>query len=148
MILWLKKEAHAVCKQLGFAYCHAIEQKEELNEANNLDLSIQLGSEFVPCGGARGNSLQGLGWRAKVTKARFISKKKLIEYMQEKYPDSTIKRPTRAKHYLLYEFTEVAEIPHYDLTAVHKKAHMHKDSKYMAVSSTWEEILKSQEIHT
>lgn len=144
VILWLKKEAQESFKNLGFAYCHAVEQKDEVNKAINLDLSIQLGSEFVPCGGQQGSPFQGLGWRAKITGARFISKEKLTAYIKQKDPASAVKSPSRAEHYILYEFSDVAEIPHYDLAEAHNEARDGKGSQFMAVTTTWKKILSSQ----
>lgn len=144
VILWLRKADRQQLKSKGFAYCHAIEQKADNDKSINLNLSIEIGSEFIPCGGALGQPLIGLGWRAKVTGASFISKEQLIVHMDKEDPKKLIKRPSGALHYILYEFSEVTETPAYDLTKVHEARRHHVDSRFMAISSSWKEILESQ----
>lgn len=144
VVLWLKKSDQVHLRKLKFAYCHAVENDREKDKAINLDLSIEIGSEFIPCGGSRTENLLGLGWRAKITGAHFISKEKLIAYLDSRDPEKRIARPSRATHYILYEFGEAVDIPTYDLTDAHKSERHHKDSRYMAVTTTWHKVLSSQ----
>jgi predicted component of viral defense system (DUF524 family) len=142
VVLWLKKKTADIFREHGFAYCHAVpKDAPEQSKKLDLDLSIEVGSEFLPCGGAQGEPIIGLGWRAKITSARFMAKEKLTDYIKEKGLSSKL-TPESVNHYLLFEFAEDADIAALDLDAVHQK--YRSGSKYMAVSSTWKEILDAQ----
>ena len=115
----------------------------ERSKELNLDLSIEIGSEFIPCGGGRGQPLTSLGWRAKVRSARFISKEKLAEYIESRGLSGALQPSSSIDHYLLFSFNEDRELPKKDLTEVHKK---HRSgNRYMAVTCPWHEILKPQQ---
>jgi len=138
VLVWLKKAAADIFREHGFAYCHAT---PDLDKSLSLNLSVEIGSEFIPCGGAQGQPIKGLGWRAKITSARFMSKEKLSKFIKEKGLSEHLK-PSSVKHYLVYEFKEATTINTLNLDAVHKKHRA--ESKYMAVSCKWQEILDSQ----
>jgi hypothetical protein len=142
VLLWLKKPTADVFRQHGFAYCHAVPKDDpEQSKKLDLDLSIEVGSEFLPCGGGRGQPIVGLGWRAKITSARFMSKEKLLGYLEGKGLAEQLS-PSSVEHYLVFEFAEDADIASLALGAVHSK---HRSgSPYMAVSCTWNEILDAQ----
>jgi len=141
-ILWLRKgDAHKF-REAGFAYCQVTRKEEERRELN-LNLTIEVGSEFIPAGGGQGQPLVGLGWRAKVTGARFISRKKLLEYIEARGWEEDFK-PKSAEHYLLYEFKDDSSLGPLLLTNVHRANSVGSRSGYMAVSCTWSEILKEQ----
>jgi predicted component of viral defense system (DUF524 family) len=142
VLLWLKKNTAEVFREYGFAYCHAVpKDAPEQSKKLDLDLSIEVGSEFLPCGGGQGKPIAGLGWRAKITSARFMSKEKLSEYIKIKGLTAKLK-PSSVDHYLIFEFKEATEINKLDLDEVHKN---HRSgSKYMAVSCRWRDILNAQ----
>lgn len=141
-ILWLRKGDADKFRQAGFAYCQ-VTRKEEERSKLNLNLTIEVGSEFIPAGGGQGKPMIGLGWRAKVTGARFISLEKLLEYIKEKGLEADFK-PKSAKHYLLYEFKDDSSLRPLVLTEVHRRNSAGSRSSFMAVSCTWAEILEEQ----
>ena len=140
MILWLKADSQENFQKAGFAYCQVTRKQAELRKLN-LNLTTEPGSEFIPAGGGQGKHLTGYGWRAKIKTARFISREKLIEYILKKNLQNTFS-PKSAEHYILYEFDQVSPLQKLALSEVHKK--YSSGSPYMAVSCTWDEILKSQ----
>ena len=142
VLLWLKKNTAEVFREHGFAYCHAVpKDAPEQSTKLDLDLSIEIGSEFLPCGGGQGKPIAGLGWRAKITSARFMSKEKLSEYIKIKGLTAQLK-PSSVDHYLIFEFKEATEINKLDLDEIHKNNR--SGSKYMAVSCRWRDILNAQ----
>lgn len=142
VLLWLRKGDVGTFRDNGFAYCRAVPKNDSgQSKKLDLDLSIEVGSEFIPCGKQQGHDLEGFGWRGKVRSARFLSKEKLVEYIAGKGDPGKLK-PKSADHYILYEFDEVSDISRLELESVHEK---HRSgSNYMAVSCTWQEILDAQ----
>ncbi len=140
VLMWLKRKASTLFRENGFAYCHAVPKSDA--QKLDLDLSIQTGSEFIPCGCGRGQPLTTLGWRAKITGARFLSKEKLRAYIGKRGLSEQLK-PSSVEHYILYEFEEVANFRKFNIGEAHRR---HRSgSEYMAVTCTWDEILKAQE---
>lgn len=135
VLLWVRKESREIFRQAGFAYCHA-----EVRENLNLDLSIQVGTELIPCGGK--GRITGLGWRAKIRSVRFIAKEKLIEWLKQEKPEvDPGTHPKSSEHYLLFEFDDVSALEKLDLDTVHQARRAKGESKYMAVRCKWSEIL-------
>lgn len=52
--------------------------------------------------------------------------------------------PASKKHYILYEFDEITSILLFYLDKVHKAERHHKNSRFMAVTTTWKNTLQSQ----
>ena len=98
-----------------------------------LNLGLQIGTELISCGKRRGEKMAGLGWRAKVTGVRFLSKARLLEFIETKGPIP--KAPSSGEAYLLFEFDEVSAIQNLELDAVHKKHR--RGSEYMPVRVSW-----------
>jgi predicted component of viral defense system (DUF524 family) len=140
VILWLRKDEEQLFRDHGFAYCRAI--SEEHKRTLNLNLSIEVGSEFIPCGGAQGARKAGCGWRAKVKSARFISREQLKAYIHQKGLGDRLE-PKSVDHYLLFEFTEATAFKEIDLTGIYRSKR--SGSEYMAVTCSWDEILDSME---
>jgi predicted component of viral defense system (DUF524 family) len=145
VVLWLRQSDETVFRENGFAYCQAI--SEEHKRTLDLNLSIEVGSEFIPCGGGRGAPKTGHGWRAKVRSARFISKDKLKDFIAGR-DLSAVLNPNSVDHYLLFEFDEATDFQKLDLTEVYRKHRSGSD--YMAVTCSWDDILKTlpKEEHT
>ena len=142
VLLWLMKNTAEVFREHGFAYCHAVpKDAPEQNRKLNLDLSIEIGSEFLPCGGGQGKPIAGLGWRAKITSARFMSKEKIQDYINN-IGLTEVLTPSSVDHYLMFEFEAPTKITKLDLDQVHKN--YRSGSKYMAVSCSWRTILDAQ----
>lgn len=139
VVLWLRKGDEATLRKKGFAYCRAI--SEEHKRTLDLNLSIEVGSEFIPCGGGQGAPKTGYGWRAKVRSARFIAKDKLISYIEARGLTGQIKEPSNAQHYLLFEFEDATDFQELNLTEVYRKHRSGSD--YMAVTCSWSDILNS-----
>ncbi|MBC2604239.1 DUF2357 domain-containing protein [Puniceicoccus vermicola] len=140
VVLWLRKDQEPIFKKHGFAYCRAI--SEEHKRTLNLNLSIEVGSEFIPCGGGQGATKLGYCWRAKVKTARFISKEQLKTYIKERGLSDQLE-PRSVDHYLLFEFAEATDFKEIDLTDIYRSKQ--SGSKYMAVTCQWIDILKSIE---
>jgi len=144
VLIWLKKKTAVIFKEHGFAYCHAVPRgQSSLSKKLDLNLSIEIGSEFIPCGGGQGQKITGFGWRAKITSARFMSKEKLNELIENKKLSHKLK-PTSVDHYLVFEFKDTSAINTLDLDTLHKKYSSNQGSKYMAVTCSWKEILDAQ----
>jgi predicted component of viral defense system (DUF524 family) len=142
VILWLKKDMEETCRNHGFAYCHAVPKPEHGDRAKiDLNLSIEIGSEFIPCGRGRAEKLRGMGWRGKITAARFLSKEKLRHYIENKGLGEKLS-PGSVDHYLLFEFNEITAMKKLDLSGVHKQ--YRSGSDYMAVTCGWDAILNAQ----
>ncbi len=142
VIMWLPSKNAAAFKAAGFAYCRAT-PKGENKRTLNLNLSTEIGSEFLPSGKSQGGKMTGLGWRAKIRGARFLSAQKLSEYIQKKGKSDKIQSSGSGESYLLYEFDQISTIAKLDLVEVHKR---HKSgSDYMAISCTWAEIIETQD---
>lgn len=139
LLLWLRKEDEMILRKHGFAYCRATNEKHK--HTLDLNLSIEVGSEFIPCGGKQGSSKMGYGWRAKVHSARFIAKEKLISYIEVRGLAGQIKEPSNAHYYLLFEFDEATDFQKLNLTEVYRKHRSGSD--YMAVTCSWSDILTS-----
>jgi predicted component of viral defense system (DUF524 family) len=136
VLLWVRKESREIFRQSGFAYCHA-----EVRENLNLDLSIQVGTELIPCGGT--GRITGLGWRAKIRSVRFIAKERLIEWLKQEKPEvDPGTHPKSSEHYLLFEFDDVSGLEKLDLDNVHQARRAKGESKYMAVRCKGSEILE------
>lgn len=136
VLMWLKSDTSEIFKTHGFAYCHAVPKNE--SKRLDLDLSTEIGSEFIPCGGSQGKELMGLGWRGKVTGARFLSKEKLHAYIAEKNLGDKL-RPGTVDHYLLFEFDDVTKMKVLDVAKAHSK--YKSGSQYMAVTCRWSDLL-------
>ncbi|MBC2607494.1 DUF2357 domain-containing protein [Pelagicoccus albus] len=138
VLLWLRASDAQIFREFGFAYCHAVPRGDPARELN-LDLSIEIGSEFIPCGGGRREPMQTLGWRAKVRSARFVFKEKLNEFIAAQGLSDKL-QPGSVDHYLLFTFSDSRDFPQRDVTEVHKK---HRSgNRYMAVTCPWDEILQ------
>jgi len=137
VLLWVKPDQEEEFRKYGFAYCRAIPEDE--TKEINLDLSIQVGSEFIPIGG-RSHKLETKGWRAKTAAARFLTKDKLKLWIKEQHPECTICPSSETQHYILFEFTEATSFKKMDVTEVHKK-HRSGKSIYMAVSCSWDDVI-------
>lgn len=140
VVLWLRKNEEPTFRKNGFAYCRAIPEAHQRNL--NLNLSIEIGSEFVPCSGGQGTKKLGYGWRAKVEAARFISREKLQDYIRERGLEQQL-NPSSVDHYLLFEFTEATPFKEIDLTETYRKHRSGSD--YMAISCQWRDILVNLE---
>ena len=151
VMLWLKKEKANVFREHGFAYCWAVPKGDEtdpeksakakiLRKNLDLNLSIEIGSEFVPVGAGQGEKIHGHGWRAKVKSARFLSKEKLNDFLKKKLPGT---EASSVEHYVLFEFEEVTDFEPLILNKVHKKNR--SGSKFMAVTCKWSEIIDADE---
>lgn len=141
VIMWLPAKNAAAFKSAGFAYCRVTLKRED-KRTLDLNLSTEIGSEFLPAGKSQGGKMTGLGWRAKIRGARFLSATKLADYITEKGYADKIQSSGSGESYLLYEFDQISTIAKLDLAQVHKR---HKSgSDYMAVSCTWREILQEQ----
>lgn len=138
LMIWMNPEKAKGFKQHGFAYCRAI--PEDPTKDIDLNLSLEAGSEFIPIGG-HSYKLQTLGWRAKTTSVRLISKEKLKRYIQTSHPSSSIEPTSDTKYYVLVEFSETSSFANVDVTQMHK-SHRLGNSQYIAVSPSYQEILK------
>jgi hypothetical protein len=144
VIMWIHAKNEGAFKAAGFAYCR-VELGPDSKRTLNLNLSTEIGSEFIPAGKGQGGRMTGLGWRAKIRGARFLSVQSLKDYIKEKGQSGNIKSSFKAKSYLLYEFDQASTIHKFDLAEAHAKHRSKSDSEYMAVSCSWKEILKSQD---
>ena len=143
VIMWLPAKNEQAFKAAGFAYCR-VALKKEGKRTLNLNLSTELGSEFLPAGKGQGGKMTGLGWRAKIRGARFLSSEKLKAYIEDRDQSDKIQSSGSGESYLLYEFDQISPIQKLDLSEVHDR---HKSgSEYMAVSCSWKEILQSQTV--
>ena len=140
VLLWMKPEYESEFRKHGFAYCRAIPDAADKNI--DLNLSIEVGSEFIPCGG-RSHELISKGWRAKTRAARFITKDKLTSYIKSEYPTCKLRPSSQTRHYILFEFSEPVPFKTFNVTAAHKK-HRSGDAVYMAVTCRWSDILNAQ----
>jgi predicted component of viral defense system (DUF524 family) len=140
VIMWLPVKNAEAFKTAGFAYCRVTLKKED-KRTLDLNLSTELGSEFLPAGKGQGGKMTGLGWRAKIRGARFLSSEKLKAYIEDKGQSDKIQSSGSGESYLLYEFDQISPIQKLDLSEVHSR---HKSgSEYMAVSCSWKEIIQS-----
>lgn len=139
VLLWFRKENHEYFKQEGFAYCRA-----DVDEGVELNLGLEIGTELIPCGGGRGEKLQGLGWRAKVTGVRFLSLERLREFLATR--GEIPKAPESGAAYLLFEFSEGSPIEVLQLDEVHCKHR--RGSRFMPVRVNWSEIWGSRDLGT
>lgn len=135
VMLWIRENQMETFKEYGFAYCHAI--GKDVDKTINLDLSTEIGSEFLPIEQTRKYLA---GWRGKITGARFISSERLDKYYKHK---TGRKRSSgsSASHYLLYEFKDVSKILVRNTSSLHSKLCLGR-SKYMAVTCMWSQVLK------
>lgn len=139
VVMWLRAEKQNTFKDAGFAYCR-VSLKDQKKRALNLNLSTEIGSEFIPAQRRQGGRMTGLGWRGKIKTARFLSADGLKTYL-EKESKGKIESSEGGESYLLYEFDQITPIQKFDLTGVHNR---HKSgSEYMAISCLWEEILEN-----
>ncbi|MDB4318827.1 DUF2357 domain-containing protein [Akkermansiaceae bacterium] len=136
----MKKKDGDIFKAQGFAYCHAV--PKNAGKKLSLDLTIEVGSEFIPCAKGHVGKLMGLGWRAKVTSAKFIAKEKLIEFLKQRKLGEKLS-PSSVDHYLFFEFSNQTDFPKLDVTQAHRDNS--SDSPWMAASCKWEEIISKQD---
>ena len=139
VLVYLKKPQAHVFKENGFAYCQVTPLAS--TKALNLDLSIEIGSEFIPYGGSRAERKQTLDWRAKIKSVRFIAREELAKHIQQRYPNAEV-RPKSAEHYILYEFSDVGSFDIRDVNELHSKRK--STSPYMAITCKWDDVLKTR----
>ncbi|MBK1834165.1 DUF2357 domain-containing protein [Roseibacillus ishigakijimensis] len=136
VLLWLREENKDWSKKYGLAFCQA-----DIDEGVEIDLGVEVGSEFIPCSGGRGQALVGLGWRAKVRAVRYLSLSKLLCYLKTRNIEPP-RPPKSAKAYLLFEFDEVCEFASLQLGEIHKEHR--QGSRYMPVRVKWIQVLAAQ----
>ncbi|MGB0414363.1 MAG: DUF2357 domain-containing protein [Coraliomargarita sp.] len=142
VLLYIPRKNEEDFKKYGYAYCRV----ENIGSAEplNLDLSIEVGSEFIPYGGARAEAKQTRGWRGKIRTARFVEKNEARRYLLEKYPETkALPESEECHYYLLFEFDTVRQFKVLNVGPLHKEAEA--QSRYMAISCTWDEILSCGE---
>lgn len=139
VLVYMKKGQSDDFKNHRFAYCRVSTEKSD--KPLNLNLSLEIGSELIAYGGGRNQRKQTLGWRAKIKNICLIEQGELRKYIRENHSDFK-SEPSNAKHYLLYEFSDVAHFPVKDVNALHHRRQ--STSSYMAITSTWSEILNSE----
>jgi predicted component of viral defense system (DUF524 family) len=139
VMIWMDAARERVFKEKGFAYCHAVPEKD--NRMLEIDISVEVGAELIPYGGGRGVPHKTKDWRAKVKSAKFLTKDRLCDYLKGKVPPSW-NMPSSASHYLLFEFEEAA--PFTTLEVGGLAAARQEGSRYMAFTCGWNEILKSR----
>jgi hypothetical protein len=139
VLVFLKKAQANIFKENGFAYC----QFDTLvsGKTLNLDLSIEVGSEFIPYGGSRAERKHTLGWRAKIRSVRFMAKEELAKYIQQKFPHAEVS-PNSADHYILYEFSDVGSFITRDVDSLH--TNRKSTSRHMAITCNWDDVLENQ----
>lgn len=140
VLLYLFKENADLFRKYGFAFCRV--DSNDSRKPLNLNLSIEVGSEFIPYGGARSETKRTLGWRGKIISARFMQRDELASYLQLTCPTASIS-PSNSAHYLLFEFSDVSKFKILSVDALHEARSA--QSKYMAISCTWQEILDQPE---
>lgn len=141
VLLWIRKDQEPIFQEHGFAYCHV--DSKDSSRPLNLNLSIEVGSEFIPYGGTQAASKKTLGWRGKIRSARFMQRDELANYLRHTYPLADI-CPSNSAHYMLFEFSDVSSFKKLSVDTLHKAREAR--SKYMAISSTWQEILEQAEL--
>ena len=139
VMLWMDANRERVFKEKGFAYCHAVPEKD--NWMLEIEISVKVGTELIPYGGGRGTALKTKDWRAKIKSAKFLTKDRLCNYLNGKVPAGW-KMPASASHYLLYEFDEVS--PFTSLEVGSLASARQEGSRFMAFTCDWSEILESQ----
>ncbi len=141
VVHWMKASDMEVFRDNGFAYCHAVYGSDAENKPRlQLDLSTEIGSEFIPCGGGQGAPLLTYGWRGKITGVKFLTSDRLRELLEAKgfsgRPSST-----KATHYLFFEFDEISSFPKRNISEV---ARNHQSgSAYMAFTCRLGEVIAS-----
>lgn len=143
VLVYLKKENADEFKKQGFAYCQVTSSNP--SKPLNLDLSIEIGSEFIPYGGSRSERKKTLGWRAKIRSVRFAERGELNKYIDQNYPSASV-RPKTAEHYILYEFSDIGDFAVKDVNSLHSSKE--STSAYMAITSKWSDILSSEDAHS
>lgn len=136
VMIWMDAARERVFKEKGFAYCHAVPEKDK--QMLEIEISVEVGAELIPYGGGRGTPLKTKDWRAKVRSAKFLTKDRLCDYLKGKVPAGW-KMPSSASHYLLFEFDEVAPFTTLDVGGL--AAARQEGSRYMAFTCGWSEIL-------
>jgi predicted component of viral defense system (DUF524 family) len=139
VMVWMDDKRERVFKEQGFAYCHAVPEKDK--RMLQIEISVEVGTELIPYGGGRGAQLKTKDWRAKVKSAKFLTKDRLCDYLAGKVA-SGWRMPSIASHYLLFEFEEVSPFTSLDvgrLASVRQEG-----SRYMAFTCGWSEILESR----
>ena len=140
VLVYLKKEHSEEFKKLGFAYSRV--SMQDASKPLNLDLSIEVGSEFIPYGGSRNEQKTTLGWRAKIRSVRFIERGELIKFIDTHY-GSASGRPSNADHYVLYEFSDIGRFPAKKVNSLHSRRQSR--SAFMAITCKWADILSSED---
>ncbi|MDF1659801.1 MAG: DUF2357 domain-containing protein [Verrucomicrobiales bacterium] len=138
VMLWLKPAHRELCREHGVAYCRAIYDEEDGKRRElQLDISAEIGSQFVPYRGERSGAMTTLGWRGKVTSVSFLTRRKLTDWFQARGLDQHF-QPSDASHYLLFEFSEVIAMPEFEVPkAVLKRQ---SGSRFMALTCRWSEL--------
>jgi predicted component of viral defense system (DUF524 family) len=140
VLLYMHKDNINTFKEHGFAYCRV--DTANSDKALNLNLSVEVGSEFIPYGGSRSGTRQTLGWRAKIKSVRFMENSQLHEYIQTTHPTSGI-TPGQSPHYLIFEFDESTKFKKYNVAKLHKTHN--SASCFMAITCSWQDVLTSAE---
>ncbi|WP_162051201.1 DUF2357 domain-containing protein [Lentimonas sp. CC4] len=140
VFLYMHKNRIGTFKEHGFAYCRV--DSANTSKTLNLNLSMEVGSEFIPYGGSLSGKKQTLGWRAKVRTVRFMENSQLHEYIRTKHPTSGI-TPGKSAHYLVFEFDESTAFKKIDLTKLHRA--QDAATPYMAITCSWQDVLTSAE---
>jgi predicted component of viral defense system (DUF524 family) len=142
VLLYIPKKNEDDFRKYGYAFCRI--ENIVSSKPLNLDLTIEVGSEFIPYGGARTDAKQTRGWRGKVRAARFVEKNEARRYLLEKYPETKALPESQGCHYyLLFEFDTVMQFKVLNIGPLHREAEA--QSRYMAISCTWDEILNCGE---
>ena len=140
VLLYMHQDNINTFKEHGFAYCRV--DTANSDKALNLNLSVEVGSEFIPYGGSRSGTRQTLGWRAKIKSVRFMENSQLHEYIQTTHPTSGI-TPGQSPHYLIFEFDESTKFKKYNVAKLHKTHN--SASCFMAITCSWQDVLTSAE---
>lgn len=139
VLLWVRKDNQHAFRENGIAYCHAVPTAS--TRKLDLNLTVETGSEFIPCGEAPGKKIVTLGWRAKIRSAKLVSIGTLNEILKVRNLDGQL-TPKSVEQYVLFEFDEASNCPAIDVSEVHKLKR--SGSNYMAVSCTWGDIVPRQ----
>ena len=139
VLLWMNDDHAAVFKEQGFAYCHALGHEEQ--RPLEIEIGIEIGSEFIPYRGARNEAPKTRNWRAKIRSAKLLTQQRLTDYLEDKVPCGW-KTPTRASHYLLFEFDAVSPFVSIEVGDVARANQ--NGSRFMAFTCKWRDLLPDQ----
>jgi predicted component of viral defense system (DUF524 family) len=138
VLLWMDDRRARVFREKGFAYCHAV--PENIERRLEMEISVEIGSELIPYGGARSEHAHTRDWRAKIRSAKFLTRQKLTEYLTGKVPKDW-SMPQTATHYLLFEFDEVSSFARKDIDFLARGNQ--QGSRFMAFTCKWRELLEA-----